>query len=76
MDVMWGAQQVAWWASQRSCYELDLLGERMHEYRHLIACIIDALQRVEPVHHRTLPRNDVTGMQVSVRTSTRTMRTR
>ena len=41
MDVMWGAQQVAWWASQRSCYELDLLGECMHEYRHLIACIID-----------------------------------
>ncbi|WP_373070705.1 hypothetical protein [Gemmatimonas sp.] len=41
MDVMWSAQQVAWWASQRSCYELDLLGECMHEYRHLIACIID-----------------------------------
>ena len=40
-DVMWGAQQVAWWAAQRSCYELDLLCETTHEYRHLIACIID-----------------------------------
>ena len=40
-DVMWGAQQVAWWSSQRSCYELDLLGECMHEYRHLVACMLD-----------------------------------
>lgn len=47
MDVMWGSQQVAWWSAQRSCYELDLLCECMHEYRHLIASIIDGF---DPSH--------------------------
>ncbi len=49
-DVMWGAQQVTWWTSQRSCFELDVLGEAMHEYRHLIACLIDG----HPLSGRTI----------------------
>ncbi len=40
-DVMWGAQQVAWWAAQRSCPDHDLLGECMHEYRHIVSCMLD-----------------------------------
>ena len=49
-DIMWGAQQVAWWCSQRSCFELDLLCECMHEYRHLIGCLLDG----HVVSHRSV----------------------
>lgn len=46
-DLMFGAQNVAWWTAQRSCAANDLLGESMFEFRHLLGCLIDGYPAAE-----------------------------